>query len=160
MDDYQNLLDEVIKQEEELQFEEFTNETALELGMIVIDKATREKLPIVIDIARNGQQLFHYAFKGTTPDNDQWIIRKNRIVNRFYKSSYRLWAYLASIGKTLEERYYLSSMEYSAIGGAFPIILKSVGVVGTIAVSGLAHDQDHQVVISAIREFLSDRNEK
>jgi uncharacterized protein (UPF0303 family) len=157
MSDYQQLLDILIKQEEELQFDKFTNETALQLGMKFIEKGKTENLPIVIDISRNGQQLFHYAFPGTTPDNDQWIIRKNRAVNRFYKSSYRVGIFLQTIGKTLEQKYFISSLEYSAIGGSFPIIVKNIGVVGTIAVSGLTQEDDHNVVVSTIRDFLENK---
>lgn len=48
--------------------------------------------------------------------------------------------YCASQNKTLEEKYYVSEQEYAAHGGAFPLIIKDVGVVGTITVSGLAQE--------------------
>ena len=36
----------------------------------------------MIDIRRHGHQLFHAALPGTTPDNDRWIERKIRVVER------------------------------------------------------------------------------
>ncbi|WMC93344.1 heme-degrading domain-containing protein [Kineothrix sp. MB12-C1] len=155
MDDLKELLDELEQQERELQFNEFTSETALEIGMLIIKKAKENNLAITMDITRNGHQLFHYAFDGTGPDNDQWIIRKNRVVNQFNKSSYHVGTELRGAGKTMEERSLLSSFEYAAHGGAFPIIIRNVGVVGTITVSGLPQQEDHALVVSVIKEFLN-----
>lgn len=154
MNNYQELLRELEMQEKELQFSEFTSETALKVGMDLVEKAKKENEVITIDITRNGHQLFHYSFDGTSPDNDQWVIRKNRIVNRFNMSSYRMSILLESEGKALEEKFLLSSMEYARYGGAFPIIIKNVGVVGTITVSGLTDDEDHAMVVGAVKDFL------
>jgi uncharacterized protein (UPF0303 family) len=81
---------EVENQEKKLQFNEFTSETALEIGLSLIERAKKDKLVITIDIMRCGHQLFHYAFKGTAPDNDEWIKGKNKVVSRFNSSSYLL----------------------------------------------------------------------
>lgn len=146
---------ELEKQEEELQFTQFNNAMALELGMKFVEKAKSEGLIITIDITRNGHQLFHYSFDGTGPDNDQWIIRKNRVVNRFNKSSFLVGASLRNSGRTLEEAWFVSSLEYACNGGAFPIIIKNVGVVGTITVSGLSEEEDHSLAVEVIKDYLS-----
>ncbi len=155
MSGYDELLKEFAQQEEELQFSEFTGETALKIGLSLIEKARNENRVIAIDITKSGHQLFHYAFDGTSPDNDQWIIRKNRVVNWFHKSSIHVRTILLKAGKTLEEQFYLSQFDYSPHGGAFPIIIKNVGVVGTITVSGLPQEEDHKMVVNAIREYLN-----
>ena len=147
-------IEELKSQEEQLQFQKFNSETALELGLILVELAKSAKQVITIDITRNGHQLFHYACEGTGPDNDQWIIRKNRVVNRFNKSSLLVGANLRNSGKTMEETYLLSSLEFAAHGGAFPIRIKEVGVVGTITVSGLPQVEDHALVVKAIRQYL------
>ncbi|TCL73249.1 uncharacterized protein (UPF0303 family) [Hydrogenispora ethanolica] len=147
-------LQERVREEQELQFEAFTNRTALEIGLKLAERAQKERKAITIDITRSGQQLFHYACEGTTPDNDQWIIRKCRVVNRFHKSSLRVGQQLVKSGTTIDQRYYVNPLEYSAHGGAFPILIRNVGVVGTIAVSGLAQEEDHAMVVEAIRQYL------
>lgn len=151
-------IDEIIatleEQERTLHFSEFTSETALQIGMSIVERAKAEKMRITIDITRNGHQLFHYAFDGTTPDNDQWVLRKNRTVNRFNRSSLLDGMRLQKAGRTIEERSKLSSSEYASNGGAFPIIIKNVGVIGTITVSGLAHEEDHALVVWAIKKYL------
>src|SRR5438132_11641219 len=83
MENYQKLLDQLKRQEEELRFVEFTNETALQLGLQLMKQAKEEGKALTIDICRNGQQLFHCALAGTSADNDAWIRRKNNVVNRY-----------------------------------------------------------------------------
>ncbi|MCX7709517.1 MAG: heme-degrading domain-containing protein [Clostridia bacterium] len=154
MENYDDLLKEFEQQERELQFTEFTSVTALKIGLSLIEKARKGNKIITIDITRNGHQLFHYSFDGTSPDNDQWVIRKSRVANRFNKSSLHVGTLLLKAGKTIEEKYLVSSMEYAPHGGSFPIFVRSVGVVGTITVSGLPQKEDHDMVVAAIKEYL------
>lgn len=154
MSEIQEVLKEIEEQENTLQFTEFNSESAMKLGLIIIEKAISENKIVTIDITKNGHQLFHYAFEGTSPDNDQWIIRKNRVVNRFNHSSFYIGNKLKQINETLEQKYFVSSFEYSPHGGAFPIIIKNTGVIGTISVSGLPQEEDHKLVVECIREYL------
>lgn len=151
---YEDLLKTLATQEDILQFTSFTNDTALEIGLTLVKSGKGFKKPITIDITKNRQQIFHYSFEGTSPDNDSWIKRKNNVVNRFNKSSYYIGIRLKSLRKTLEEKYQLSSFEYAPYGGAFPIIIKDVGVIGTITVSGLTQEEDHNLVVSVISRYL------
>jgi uncharacterized protein (UPF0303 family) len=154
MEDYEKMLIDIKEQEKLLQFTEFTNETALEIGMRLIEKAKKDNLEIAIDITRSGHQLFHYAFEGTSPDNDAWIIRKNRVVNRFHTSSLYIGTKLKFDGKTIEEKYHISSMEYCPYGGAFQIIIKNVEVVGTITSSSIRQIAEHNLIVETLKEFL------
>jgi uncharacterized protein (UPF0303 family) len=154
MDEDRELLRLIAEQEEELQFPSFSNETALQVGLALLQAAQRNTKPVTIDITRNGQQLFHYAMSGTSIDNDEWIRRKNNVVNRFGHSSLYIGTLLKDTGKTLEEKYLISSQEYAAHGGAFPLIVREVGVIGTITVSGLPQIEDHELVVSTLRTLL------
>ena len=153
--DYAQLLIQLQQQEQQLQFPSFSNADAVAIGMDLYETAKERNLPITIDIMRNGQQLFHLSMPGTSPDNDQWVIRKCKLVNRFQASSFRVGTELRSLGQTLEERYELSHYEYAAHGGCFPIIIRDTGMVGTITVSGLAQEDDHALVVEAITKFLN-----
>jgi uncharacterized protein (UPF0303 family) len=154
MSEYSQLLDELRQQEEELQFSTFSNETGLQLGLALLEAARDASKPVAIDITRHGLQLFHHAMEGTGVDNGEWIRRKNNVVNRFGHSSYFVGISLKSAGQTMEEKYLVSSQEYAAHGGAFPIILRGTGAIGTITVSGLPQEEDHKLVTSTIRTFL------
>ena len=152
--DYTTLINELKQQEERLQFSSFSNADAVAIGFDLYALAKERQLPITIDIMRNGQQLFHLAMPGTSADNDQWVIRKCRLVNRFQASSFRIGTELRAEGRTLEDRYELSHYEYAAHGGCFPILIRDTGMVGTITVSGLAQEDDHALVVEAIERFL------
>jgi uncharacterized protein (UPF0303 family) len=43
---------------------------------------------------------------------------------------------------------------FAAHGGAFPIRIREVGVVGCVAVSGLPQADDHAFVVEMIEAFL------
>lgn len=148
------LLKKLEAEERELQFERFSNEDAVALGLSLYETAREKELPVTIDITRNGHQLFHLSMPGTSPDNDQWVARKIKLVNRMGMSSYRVGTLLRSLGMTLEERFELSHYEYAAHGGCFPVILKGTGPIGTVTISGLAQEDDHAMVVNAIRQYL------
>jgi uncharacterized protein (UPF0303 family) len=154
MENYDELLELIDRQENELQFTEFTSETALKIGLDMIERAKKEGKKITIDIVQNGLQLFHYSFDGMSPANDQWAIKKAKVVSRFFRSSYYINTLLNKAGQTLEEMYGINTLDYTAYGGCFPIRIKNVGVVGTIAVSGLSQEEDNEAVVSAVQRYL------
>jgi uncharacterized protein (UPF0303 family) len=151
MSDEPYTLDQLAAEEEELQFSGFGNDDAWELGSALVTAGREQGLPIAVDISRNRHQLFHASLPGTTPDNDSWIQRKTRVVDRFGHSS--LYVRQASIerGTTFEAEFGLDQERYAAHGGAFPIIVRSVGPVGAVVVSGLPQVADHRLVVAALR---------
>ena len=151
---FEELLAVLIKQEEDIQFSSFSNETAMKIGMMLFEEAKKNGKSVTIDINRNGQCLFHYAMEGTSPDNDQWIRRKNNTVNRFGHSSFYIGTKLNSEGKTLLEAYEISTDNFAAHGGAFPLIIKGTGIIGTITVSGLPQKEDHELVVNVLTAYL------
>lgn len=148
------LLDALLREEEEIQFTEFSYETAWRIGSRLAEVARQEALGVTIDIRRHGQQLFHAALAGTSADNDAWIRRKIRVVNRFGHSSFYMGTLYKSQGSNIAEKSLLDPTRYAPHGGAFPIIIKGVGVVGTVTVSGLPQAEDHQLVVRTLREFV------
>ena len=155
MSEYTELLNELLQQEEEIQFGSFDNDMAFVIGLALVDAARSKDKGVTIDIARNGQQLFHFAMQGTSHDNGVWVQRKNNVVNRFGHSSFYMGISLQSKGQTMEEKYLISSSEFAAHGGAFPLIIQGVGVVGTITVSGLPQEEDHELVVTTLKKFLA-----
>ena len=147
-------LAELAAEEEELRFDGFTNDDAWDLGSALVAVARRDGAPVAVDVSRHGHQLFHAALPGTSPDNDSWIERKTRVVHRFGHSS--LFVRQASIerGTTFEEQFGLDPQLYAAHGGAFPVVVRSVGPVGAVVVSGLPQLEDHRMVVAAIRAHL------
>jgi uncharacterized protein (UPF0303 family) len=112
----------------------------------------RRSCSSTLDIRRGEQQLFHYALPGTAADNDGWIERKNRVVRRFGHSTLYM---RAAEGDAFAENYLLDPALFAAHGGAFPVVVRDVGVVGTVTVSGLPQEEDHRLVVSVLRAFLT-----
>lgn len=147
-------LDELLAQEAELQFSSFTTTTAWELGCALVDAARRDGLGVTVDIRRGDHQLFHAALEGTAPNNDVWIERKNRVVRRFGHSSFYMGRLHERAGTSFADRELVDPQQFAAHGGAFPLVVRDVGVIGTITVSGLPQEDDHRLVVTVLREFL------
>ncbi|MBN1452566.1 MAG: heme-degrading domain-containing protein [Anaerolineales bacterium] len=151
----EEILESLLKEEGELQFSSFNEESAWQLGQRLVKRAIQENLPITIDIMRGEQQLFHASRPGTSADNDEWVKRKVRLVYRFAHSSFYMGQLLKSMGKTIEEAFLVPESEYAPHGGCFPVIIKGTGMVGTVTVSGLAQEDDHRIVVETIRAYLA-----
>ena len=152
----EDLLKLLLDEEQELQFSHFNEETAWQLGSQLVGLATSNGLPVTIDIMLGSHQLFHASLRGTSADNDEWVKRKVRLVYRFGHSSFYIGQLLKSKGKRIEEAYLVSESEYAPHGGCFPVIVKGTGIVGTITVSGLPQEEDHKLVVHAIRNYLAE----
>jgi len=146
-------------EEAELLFPSFSNDEAIALGASIAERARSRGLAVTIDLMRAGQQLFHCALEGTAADNDEWIRRKSRVVMRLGHASFLVGLKLKLKGSSLEEAYCVSSLEFSAHGGSFPVSLKGSGLVGAVTVSGLPQEDDHALVVESIRAFLSERRD-
>ena len=144
------------QEEQELRFTSFTNENALQLGLMLVEEARQGVKGITIDITRKGQRLFAHAMKGTSVGNEDWIRRKNNVTNHFGSSSWHVAQRLRSEGKKLEEHYGLPVSDYAQAGGAFPLFIIGEGQVGTITVSGLPDQEDHDLLVTVLRRFLTE----
>ena len=152
------LLDELEAQEARLVLDSFDNSDAWALGSALREAALEAGLPVAISIRRNGQRLFHTALPGASADNDGWLARKSAVVDRYGQSSLRVGETFRSRGQSFDADSRLDTAAYAAHGGAFPILIRGTGCVGTIAVSGLPQLEDHQLVVETLEAFLGQRS--
>ncbi|NGO49324.1 heme-degrading domain-containing protein [Streptomyces ureilyticus] len=146
---------ELEAQELRLTLPHFTYDDAWTLGTLLVDLARERGAPVAIDITRSGQQLFHAALPGSTPDNDAWITRKRRVVERYAASSLLVGTRFRAKGSTFEDDSRLDPDVYAAHGGAFPITVEGAGVIGAVVVSGLPQLEDHAMVVEALERFIA-----
>ena len=106
-----------------------------------------------MDIRKDGERLFYSRMDGTNHHNDEWVTWKNNVVHHFGHSSYYMHVYLKSAGSSVEASG-LNPDDYKAEGGSFPLLVEGQGQVGTITVSGLPGNEDHEMVASVLRAFL------
>ena len=152
------LLDELVTQESRLVFDHFDEDTAWALGVALRDVALAATLPVAISVRRNGQRLFHAALPGSSADNDGWLARKCAVVDRYGRSSLRVGEEFRVGGGSFDLDARLDPTLYAAHGGAFPILVRGTGCIGTVAVSGLPELEDHQLVVATLEAFLAARH--
>ena len=144
----------IARQERELELPRLDADTAWDLGSRLRALAHERQLPVVIDIRRFGQPLFYTAMDGTTPDNVEWVRRKNNVVARFHRSSYAVGTKEKIKGETICESQGLALADYATHGGSFPLSVAGAGIVGSATVSGLPMRADHELVIEALCALL------
>lgn len=147
-------LERIALQERELALPRLDANVAWEIGSRLRAMAHERGLAVVIDVRRFGQPLFYAAMDGTTPDNLEWVRRKNNVVARFHHSSYIAGIKEKIKGHTLSESQGLPVADYATHGGAFPLRVTGAGVVGSVTVSGLPMREDHELVVEALCAVL------
>ncbi|NUV99812.1 heme-degrading domain-containing protein [Streptomyces sp. CAI 127] len=148
-------ISELIAQERRLTLPRFSHDDAFALGSLLVELARERHAPVAIDIRRGAQQLFHAALPGSSADNDAWIDRKRKVVERYGESSYLVGTRFRAKGTTFEESSRLDPDTYAAHGGSFPIAVEGAGVIGTVTVSGLPQAEDHAMVVEALEQFTA-----
>lgn len=145
----------VTEQEERLQFERFSYNDAWTLGSIVARKARERNLPILCEIRINGFEVFRFVNEGAKLHNALWAERKFRTVELIQRSSLRA-LYMPAVGEDdlFSDLQHFDRGEYALLGGGFPIRLKGTGMIGSIAISGLPHTEDHELIVESMSEYL------
>lgn len=142
-------LEGLVQREKDLVLARFNPDDAWWLGCFLRDAAQRSQAPIAIEISVGPTLLFSTLLPGATADNLGWIKRKVAIAWRYQLSSYAMNQKFAA-GENMFERFGLDHATYAAAGGAVPIRLAGVGMVGVAAVSGLPQLDDHNLVLGAL----------
>jgi uncharacterized protein (UPF0303 family) len=149
-------LNSLLLEEERLVFLSFDFETAWLLGAQMRSAALEAEMPFAMAIRLHGQRLFHAALPGSSANNDLWLARKCAVVDLFGHSSYYVGCLTRAEGKEdFNVAHRLDPATYAAHGGAFPILIRGTGCVGTVAVSGLPQIEDHQFVVAQLEKFLA-----
>jgi uncharacterized protein (UPF0303 family) len=147
-------LDVLLGQERFLVFTSFDLDTAWALGSAMRAEALVAGLPVAISIRRNAQTVFHVALPGSSADNDEWLLRKARVVERYGHSSYYVGCEFRAKGGDFDTDARLDTSLFAAHGGAFPLIVQACGAVGSVAVSGLPQVEDHRFVVTQLEHHL------
>ncbi len=147
-------LDELAAQESTLVFDRFDDDTAWAVGVALRDAARAAGTARGdLDPTQRPATLPRGPARATA-DNDGWLERKSAVVDRYGHSSLYVGEEFRAAGKTFEDSSRLDPSRYAAHGGAFPVIVRGVGCVGTIAVSGLPQREDHRLVVETLEAFL------
>ena len=138
----------VLAQEKGLVFDSFDENTAFAVLGHARALAIAEGAGVGVLVKFWDRPLAFGATPGYTHGNYLWAHRKANTVRLVLKSSYRLR--IETGLELFEDRWGLSPEDYAISGGAFPITVKGVGIVGAAVVSGLHERDDHRLVTAAI----------
>jgi len=145
----------LLREEQQLQFDRFDDATARAVGAQLVARAEREHKTVTIQVTRGDAVLFKQAMPGASPDHADWIRRKNNLVGRTGHSSFYTHNEVRQGGGDHDALPGLDMRDYAAHGGAFPVIVRGQGVVGTVTVSGLPGPDDHALVVAALKDYLA-----
>jgi len=144
-----------LAQEQELVLDRLTSRDALEIGLAVLEAALKlTPKPIAVHVQNHDHPLFTHFMDGTGLVNWDWIGKKSRVVHRFGHSSWGVGMDFRERGLNFQEETRLDSELFRAEGGSIPLIVRDQGCVGSLTVSGLMGDEDHEVAVEGLRRWL------
>lgn len=133
--------------------ERFSYDDAWQLGSGLLTECRAKELSVTIGIRLGEQRVFHAALPGTSSDNDSWVDRKSRIVQRFRRASLEVARQYVGDGNRDVDgwlaAFALDPATYFPAGGAVPILVRGC-LVGVLCVSGLESEADHQLAVDAL----------
>lgn len=140
---------QLLEQEQALILPRFNPDDAWRLGVMLRDRASEMHAPVAIVIEVGPTRLFSALLPGATNDNLEWARRKIATAWRFQCSSY-VTALKFQAHEGMFELFGMDYPTYAAAGGAVPIEVEGVGMVGVAAISGLPQEDDHRLVVEAL----------
>ena len=134
-----------------IELDKFDNRMAFEMGSKVIELAKSRNQHIAIEIVRLNQTVFLYVDDSLPMDKHNWLRRKTNVAKQFEESSLSVKNDLKEGNMTLDKTFGLDEKDFLAKGGAIPIFVKNVGMIAIITVSGLHDEEDHNIIIDALK---------
>ncbi len=132
--------------------EKFDNRLAFEMANLVIELAKKQNQHIAIEVVRLNHTVFLYVDNNLPMDKLNWLRRKTNIVRQFEESSLSVKNELIAGNMSINKTFGLDKKDFIAKGGAIPIFVNGVGMVAIITVSGLHDEEDHNIIINALKE--------
>lgn len=157
-------MEELLEKEYNVTFDTFTHKLAFQMGENIKKTLDTYQEPLGIEIVLQGLPVFSYYKEGTTLNTKSWIEGKRKVVEFFGRSS----AYIEEWAKSLENKedldkntytfpyqnfynkFSLDPIIYRICGGSFPILIKNIGMIGSITISGLSRKEDHLLCEQAL----------
>jgi uncharacterized protein (UPF0303 family) len=145
-------LDRLRMQRERLVFDRFDQDTAWSVASRLRSVVADRGGAATIEVRLGGHTVVLVAMVGTAPENADWARRKRNVVELVHRSSYEVGRRDAAAGRSTLELMGLSDRDHATHGGAVPVRVRDLGVVGVVTVSGLPQRVDHELVVEVLAE--------
>ena len=135
--------EDLLELEKTLVFDTFD---AWNVGQKIVEKVKKDHLlPVRIRIVLDNDIVFQYLMPGKK--GVEWLNRKQKTVEKYHHSSYFIYL------DQQERHVYDENDDSLAIcGGGFPLRIQGK-LKGCIIVSGLKHEEDHQLIVDVLKEI-------
>ena len=134
-----------------IELNSFNNRLGMEMGLAIIDLAKKKNKNIAVQVERLSHIIFLYVDENLPADKHDWLKRKANVSKRFEQSSLSVKNDLVNGNMTLKETFALDDKEYLAKGGSIPVFVKNAGMIAIITVSSLHDEEDHKIIIDALK---------
>lgn len=145
----ENMKQEILKK---IELDSFNNRLGLEMGLAIVNLAKERNQNIAVQVDRLNHTIFLFVDHNLPADKHNWLRRKANVTKHFEESSLSVKNDLANGNMTLEKTFALDEKEYLAKGGSIPVFVKNAGMIAIITVSGLHDEEDHKIIIEALKE--------
>lgn len=142
------MANEILKK---IELESFHNRSGLEMGLAIVNLAKEQNQNVAVQVERLNHTIFLYVDDNLPADKHNWLKRKANVVKNFEESSLSVKHDLINGNMTLEGTFALDCNDYLAKGGSIPIFVKNAGMVAIITVSGLHDEEDHKIIMDALK---------
>ncbi|MCT4137088.1 heme-binding protein [Elizabethkingia anophelis] len=134
-----------------IELDSFSNRIAFDMGVKIIDLAKSRNQHIAVEVCRLNHTIFLYVDDTLPVDKHNWLRRKANIARQFEESSLSVKNDLKEGNMNLEKTFGLDEKDFLAKGGAIPIFVKNGGMIAVVTVSGLHDEEDHNIIIEALK---------
>lgn len=139
---------EIVKK---IELDNFNNHIGLEMGLAVVNLAKERNQKVAVKIERLNHTIFLFVDDDLPADKHLWLKRKANVAKHFEESSLSVKTDLTIENMTIEGTFALTNKKHLAKGGAIPVFVKNAGMIAIITVSGLHDEEDHKIIIEALK---------
>jgi uncharacterized protein (UPF0303 family) len=138
-----------------IEFDSFTTDDAVDLGLIAVELIRERDLSLAVDIVLGDDLVFRAKLKDTDAGNNEWLAGKAAVVRKYGEPSLLVKLRAAAEGVDLVERDGLDE-SYRLYGGSLPIRVGGA-VVATLTLSGEPDAIDHETAAEALERYRAAR---
>lgn len=144
--DHHEAMRQISEQEQRLRLAHFDGGTARRLGEELIAAAPA---PVAVRVRVGSRLLYGACSDAAVPNSEIAAELKLNVVARWGRSSLWLHHWLGSTDRAVTDLPWLDPRQLMALGGGFPLVVGGL-LVGGIAISGLPHRDDHDLVATVL----------
>jgi uncharacterized protein (UPF0303 family) len=145
-------VESVLSEEKAIADFHWDRESLTAFGNQIVAQGKRDSLPLAVAVYYEDVRIFQGFLDGTSSKNELWVNRKINTVRAIGHSTLYSRAVMEKTG-AYQELGLENHMGELAICGGGVAIRKNDQVLAVVIVSGLPHEDDHNMIMSEFAKF-------